>query len=721
MTGVLGILLANAAVASLVALVAWGAARRQWRPALVHGLWLLALGKLVTPPILPLPLLPGWPHGSASLPVPPAASPPVIERDGSEWTAPPVAAAGVLAPGAGLPNAGSKLPPLEPPVVGIDFAHAASGPPAPAPTSPEPGVWVGGSSAGVRAGALGLWLVLGGALAVLTLAALRARRFSRLLRRARPAPAELRSKAEALAVATGLRRAPPVLLLPGRVPPMLWPTARGPVLLLPANLWPDLTPAERETLLAHELAHVRRRDHWVRLVEILATALFWWYPVTWWARRGLRRAEERCCDEWVLRLLPQAAPAYARGLLKCVAFVGGSAEPLPASVSSAAPIRDLETRLKEVFAMTPRPRLATPVRVVLSSLAVFGLAVFPTRAQQSEPAAEPSPVPEAVAAPPEPAVLGARPAVPQAPTAPAPVRPMLSPAPAAPASPARPAHPPLQPQPPAAGAQPEQRAALSEQERLEAMRRSLEEQRQVLEAQRLEIEQEQLKLQQEQLRLEQEHLELRAAHEQSALRAEAAARRAAGEAEAAQRLEAEAELVRRRLVVERQQIELRSRLLALEVAQRKTQVEIEAATERHLLEVQAEEMARAREIVRVEEARDRVGRRLQEKARIREDEMLARELEALEHARERSAEELERARQVATEELERARAVASEAQIRAAEEGEAGALDSLAAQIEDLRRASREPDLTPKHRQALEREIAHLEAVVARLRTRDRH
>jgi beta-lactamase regulating signal transducer with metallopeptidase domain len=70
--------------------------------------------------------------------------------------------------------------------------------------------------------------------------------------------------------------------------------ASGPVLLLPRDLLDELTPDERDALLAHELAHVRRRDHWVRLLELAATALFWWYPVAWWARAALRRAEERC-------------------------------------------------------------------------------------------------------------------------------------------------------------------------------------------------------------------------------------------------------------------------------------------------------------------------------------------------------------------------------------------------------------------------------------------
>ena len=131
----------------------------------------------------------------------------------------------------------------------------------------------------------------------------------------------------ALAARLGLRRAPPVLLVPARIPPMLWPHRGGPRLLLPAGLLPDLQADELDALLAHELAHVRRRDHWVRLVEIAATALFWWYPVTWWARRALRRAEERCCDEWVLRLLPRSAEAYANGLLKSLTFVADGRAP----------------------------------------------------------------------------------------------------------------------------------------------------------------------------------------------------------------------------------------------------------------------------------------------------------------------------------------------------------------------------------------------------------
>ena len=171
---------------------------------------------------------------------------------------------------------------------------------------------------------------------------------------------------------------------------MLWPHRAGPRLLLPAGLLPDLNGDELDSLLAHEIAHVLRRDHWVRLVEIAATALFWWYPVTWWARRALRRAEERCCDEWVLRVLPRSAEAYANGLLKSLTFVAHRTGALPSLASGAGPVEDIEARLKEILMTRPVPRLAAPTRLTLAAAAVLGLAVFPTHAQSSATKDEPA-------------------------------------------------------------------------------------------------------------------------------------------------------------------------------------------------------------------------------------------------------------------------------------------------------------------------------------------
>ena len=97
---------------------------------------------------------------------------------------------------------------------------------------------------------------------------------------------------------------------------------------------PAITDArQRATLLAHELAHLRRRDHWVRCLELLVTGLYWWLPVVWMARHALREAEEQCCDAWVVWAFPDAARSYAETLLDTLDFLHRShqTEPLLAS------------------------------------------------------------------------------------------------------------------------------------------------------------------------------------------------------------------------------------------------------------------------------------------------------------------------------------------------------------------------------------------------------
>src|SRR5262249_19110720 len=115
--------------------------------------------------------------------------------------------------------------------------------------------------------------------------------------------------------------------------PMLWTLARTPRLLIPVSLWQRLSEEQRRTLLVHELAHLRRRDHWIRLLELLVLGLYWWHPVVWWARRALREVEEQCCDAWVVWALPADAPAYASALVETVAFLSQARPALPVMAS----------------------------------------------------------------------------------------------------------------------------------------------------------------------------------------------------------------------------------------------------------------------------------------------------------------------------------------------------------------------------------------------------
>ena len=102
--------------------------------------------------------------------------------------------------------------------------------------------------------------------------------------------------------------------------PMLWGWGRTAVVLFPRDLLPRLSNEAKDTLLAHELAHFLRRDHWVRMLEFVASGLYWWHPVVWLARLGIEAAEEECCDSWVVGGLGTSPRLYAEALLATVDF-----------------------------------------------------------------------------------------------------------------------------------------------------------------------------------------------------------------------------------------------------------------------------------------------------------------------------------------------------------------------------------------------------------------
>src|SRR5262249_61831254 len=130
-------------------------------------------------------------------------------------------------------------------------------------------------------------------------------------------------------------------LLPGRLSPMVWALLGRPRVLVPSGLWERLTAEQQATLLVHELAHLRRRDQWVRGLELVVTGLYWWHPVVWWACHEIREAEEQCCDAWVLSTLPRAGRAYATALLETLDFLSETQNALPVVASGIGHVHDL--------------------------------------------------------------------------------------------------------------------------------------------------------------------------------------------------------------------------------------------------------------------------------------------------------------------------------------------------------------------------------------------
>jgi ankyrin repeat protein/beta-lactamase regulating signal transducer with metallopeptidase domain len=74
-----------------------------------------------------------------------------------------------------------------------------------------------------------------------------------------------------------------------------------PMVLLPAAMAAKMPPEILEAVIAHELAHIRRLDLWVNLIQRVVETLLFYHPAVWWLSNRLRNEREFCCDESAAR------------------------------------------------------------------------------------------------------------------------------------------------------------------------------------------------------------------------------------------------------------------------------------------------------------------------------------------------------------------------------------------------------------------------------------
>ena len=95
------------------------------------------------------------------------------------------------------------------------------------------------------------------------------------------------------------------------------PTAIGfvsPLVVIPAWAMQELSPTELNTILLHELAHLRRWDDWTNLVQKVLGALLFFHPAVWWIEKKLALEREMACDDLVLART-ESPRAYAECLV----------------------------------------------------------------------------------------------------------------------------------------------------------------------------------------------------------------------------------------------------------------------------------------------------------------------------------------------------------------------------------------------------------------------
>ena len=142
-----------------------------------------------------------------------------------------------------------------------------------------------------------------------------------------------------------------------------------PVILLPEGITKDLSGAEIDAILAHEMCHVNRRDNLGAASHMLVETLFWFHPLVWWLGARLNEERERACDEGVLAS-GKAPQIYAESILKVCRLYLHSPLACAAGISGT----DLKRRLEAIVENRSVLRLNPTQKLTLLGAAILAVA-----------------------------------------------------------------------------------------------------------------------------------------------------------------------------------------------------------------------------------------------------------------------------------------------------------------------------------------------------------
>ncbi len=135
---------------------------------------------------------------------------------------------------------------------------------------------------------------------------------ARLRSTAHPAPVEWQRALERMAAGLGTLQS--VRLLVSSLVDV--PTVIGwlrPVVLVPVEFLAGMPAGHITALLAHELAHIRRRDYLASILQSVAEAVLFYHPGVWWISQQMRAERELCCDDLAVAATGDVLD-YARAL-----------------------------------------------------------------------------------------------------------------------------------------------------------------------------------------------------------------------------------------------------------------------------------------------------------------------------------------------------------------------------------------------------------------------
>lgn len=205
------------------------------------------------------------------------------------------------------------------------------------------------------------------------------------------APEQWRARLRELAERLEVRR--PVELLESALAqvPVVVGSLR-PAILVPAGLLSAMPPEHIEAILLHELAHIRRNDYMVNLLQAMVEGLFFYHPAIWWISGVIRAEREYCCDDLAVAANPAGgAYEYALALTALEASLSGTE--WQSAAGMAATGGDVMTRVHRLLDPQLQHRSAPPgwalASTVLTALLAMSFVWQGSAAAQQAPREDP--------------------------------------------------------------------------------------------------------------------------------------------------------------------------------------------------------------------------------------------------------------------------------------------------------------------------------------------
>lgn len=154
-----------------------------------------------------------------------------------------------------------------------------------------------------------------------------------------------------------------------------------PLILMPVGLLAGLNIDQVEAILAHELAHVYRRDYLLNLLQTLIEALFYFNPGVWWISNCIRAEREHCCDDMAVALC-QNNLEYAKALVSIKEMRRGFTPQLAMAARSKRKL--LLTRIQRIL-QQPVNTSDMSEKIMVTGMLAFMLVCMSLKAERKMP------------------------------------------------------------------------------------------------------------------------------------------------------------------------------------------------------------------------------------------------------------------------------------------------------------------------------------------------